>query len=155
MFANAKYVCIYHSFCRVGSEVNTHEFMLFYASFHFQTTAGLAQSVERLTIGRSRVRFQGVDQYSGLSKHIHWHSNKFFFLSNQPYSASVCIWIKVFFFSFRSPLRLLVHVTDVVWLGHHSSHVSLLLRFPHRLHCLRGSNNVQRYYWPGLSTDCI
>ena len=44
MFANAKYVCIYHSFCRVGGEVNRHEFMLFYASFHFQTAA------ERFTI---------------------------------------------------------------------------------------------------------
>ena len=42
MFANAKYVCIYHSFCRVGGEVNRHEFMLFYVSFHFQTAAGLA-----------------------------------------------------------------------------------------------------------------
>ena len=50
MLANAKYVCIYHSFCRVGGEVNRREFMLFYASFHFQTAAGLAQSVERLTI---------------------------------------------------------------------------------------------------------
>ena len=51
MFANAKYVCIYDSFCRVRGEVNRHEFMLiFMLLFHFQTAAGLAQSVERLTI---------------------------------------------------------------------------------------------------------
>ena len=64
--------------------------------------------------------------------------------------------MKCYSFSlFRSSSWLSFPVTDVVWLGHYPPHVSVLICLPHRVYCLRDSDNFQHHHRTGYVAHCL
>ena len=56
---------------------------------------------------------------------------------------------------YRSSLKLSVSAVDVLRLGRHSSHVSLLVRVSYRFHGLRSTDYFQHYHRTGHISNSL